>query len=68
MAYIIDDPRAWRVSKSGMSIKTGWSDEKKIVAKAPFALPAPEGAMLEWLENAEHICELHNATLKNEAP
>jgi hypothetical protein len=63
VGYIIDDPRAWRVSKSGMSIKTGWADEKKIVAKAPFVLPAPEGAMQEWLNNAERICEMHNAAL-----
>lgn len=66
MAYFIEDPRAWRVSKSGLEIKTGWADEKKVVARAPFAYPAgkfPEGAMAEWLANAERICELYNAAL-----
>lgn len=26
MSYFIDDPRKWRLSKSGFSIKTGWAD------------------------------------------
>lgn len=59
----IDDPRKWRISKSGYSIKTGWADEKKIVAKCP--VEASDGAAFnEWLENAEKICDLYNATLR----
>ena len=62
MSYYIDDERKWRISKSGFSIKTGWSDEKKIVAQYA-GLPNDYKAFQEWLDNAEHICELHNATL-----
>ena len=32
-SMFIDDPRKWRLSKSGFSIKTGWADEKKCIAK-----------------------------------
>ena len=67
MTYIIDRPDAWRISKSGMSIRTGWANEKKIVAKAPFQVPADEGQMREWLDNAERICEAHNSSLPMEA-
>lgn len=64
MSYIIDDPRAWRVSKSGFSIKTGWADEKKIIASYPGVVsPLDSERFNEWLDNAERICELHNATL-----
>lgn len=31
----IDDQRKWRISKSGYSIRTGWADEKKFIAKCP---------------------------------
>ncbi len=64
MTYFIDDPRKWRLSKSGFSIKTGWADEKKIIAKYPGSLaPLDATQFQEWLDNVEHICELHNATL-----
>jgi hypothetical protein len=64
MPYFIEDPRKWRLSKSGFSIKTGWSDEKKIIAKYPGALSPLDGAQFkEWMDNAEHICDLHNAAL-----
>lgn len=64
MTYFIDDPRKWRLSKSGFSIKTGWADEKKIIAKYPGVLsPLDNQQFQEWMDNAEHICELHNATL-----
>jgi len=64
MTYFIDDPRKWRLSKSGFSIKTGWADEKKIIAKYPGVLsPLDNQQFQEWFDNAEHICELHNAAL-----
>ena len=64
MTYFIDDPRKWRLSKSGFSLKTGWADEKKIIAKYPGALaPLDAKQFQEWMDNVEHICELHNATL-----
>lgn len=64
----IDDPRKWRLSQSGFSIKTGWSDEKKIIAKFPGEIRAlDEKQFTEWMANAELICELYNATLKPEA-
>jgi len=60
----IDDPRKWRLSMSGFSIKTGWSDSKKIIAKYPGARsPLDNPAFEEWVENAEKICELYNAAL-----
>ena len=64
MRQEIDDPRKWRVSMSGHSIKTGWGDEKKIIASYPGkAQPLDSEKFQEWLENAEHICQLHNSTL-----
>lgn len=63
MTYEIDDPRKWRISKSGFSIKTGWADEKKFIARYPYpASPLDNEKFKEWLENAEIICALHNAT------
>ncbi len=64
MTYFIDDPREWRVSRSGYSIKTGWGDDKRIVASyhnpnSPFDQKRFE----QWLEDAERICDLHNTTL-----
>jgi hypothetical protein len=60
----IDDPRKWRLSKSGYSIKSGWSDEKKIIAQYPGAvLPLNDDQFQEWMYNAEIICKLYNATL-----
>ena len=67
MRQEIDDPRKYRVSMSGFSIKTGWGDEKKIVAKYPGqAIPLDETAYMKWLEDAKRICEAHNTTLTAE--
>jgi hypothetical protein len=64
MIQEIDDSRKWRVSMSGFSIKTGWGDAKKIIAEYPGkAQPLDAKKYEEWLENAEHICQLHNLTL-----
>lgn len=67
MTYFIDDPRKWRLSKSSFSIKTGWGDGKKTIAKYPGTLTPMNTKQYqqyqEWLDNVEHICELHNATL-----
>lgn len=60
----IDDPRKWRLSKSGFSIKTGWADEKKIIASYPGAGSPLNGKQFqEWIDNANRICELHNKSL-----
>lgn len=60
----IDDPRKWRISKSGFTVRTGWADDKKFIAKYPGATsPLNYEQFNEWLKNAESICELHNATL-----
>jgi hypothetical protein len=60
----IDDPRKWRVSMSGYTIRTGWADEKKFIARYPGATdPLDHQQFGEWMENAEKICELYNATL-----
>ena len=61
----IDDPRKWRLSRSGYSIRTGWSDEKKTIAKCPYSQPMDEAKYQEWIDNAERICDLHNASLED---
>lgn len=58
----IDDPRKWRISMSGYSIKTGWGDEKRIVAKCPVA--DATNSFRQWLEDAQVICDAHNAALE----
>jgi hypothetical protein len=64
MRQEIDDPRKYRVSMSGFSIKTGWGDEKRIVAKYPGqATPLDADAYQKCLDDAEKICEQHNAAL-----
>lgn len=66
MINFIDDPRKWRVSRSGNTIETGWPAEKSVIALCP--LGHLSGALHEkWLENAKLICELYNATLPKEA-
>lgn len=64
MPNFIEDGRKWRLSKSGTSIKTGWNDEKKFIAKYPGSLSPIDGYKFqEWMDNAEMICDLYNATL-----
>jgi hypothetical protein len=51
----------WRISKDGLSIKTGWGDNQRIIAKYPGIVnPLSEKKYQEWLDNAEYICELKN--------
>jgi len=64
MRQEIDDPRKYRISMSGYSIKTGWGDEKRIVASYPGKTnPLDQDAYQQWIIDAERICELHNASL-----
>lgn len=60
----IDDPRKWRVSKSGFSIRTGWSTDKQIITQysGPRS-PMDNEAFRKWYEAAERICDLYNSTL-----
>lgn len=53
----------WRVSRSGFSIRTGWGDEKNIIAQAPNGTVGNAEKYTVWLENAELICKLHNDAL-----
>lgn len=66
----IDDPRKWRLSRSGYAIVTGWGDERKVIAQAPGGLQLESVAQKldEWAANAERICELYNATLPPRTP
>lgn len=65
----ISDPRKWRISKSGFSIKTGWADEKKYIAKYPGQVqPLDVEAFKQWMENAQLICDLHNEQFNKEPP
>ena len=56
------NPEKWRISKSGYSIKTGWGDEKKIIAQCP-AKPGDMEGYKSWLANAETIVDLYNAEI-----
>lgn len=67
MNEFIDDPRKWRISKSGFSIKTGWATDKKIIAKYPGKIsPLDNLQFQEWFSNAQLICDLYNNTLAKE--
>lgn len=60
----ISDPRKWRISRSGFSIRTGWGDADTTIADYPatvFPLDPPTYEC--WLEQAQKICDAHNATL-----
>jgi len=63
MSEIIDS-RCWRVSMSGFTIRTGWGNEKKFIAKYPGrSVPLDNEHFTEWLDNAEKICKLYNDSL-----
>lgn len=62
---VIDDPRKWRISMSGLSIKTGWAGDKTCIAKyAGRRRPMNHAEFKTWMENAIAICDAHNASLK----
>lgn len=68
-ANFIDDPRKWRVSKSGFSIRTGWNEDKTIIARYPGASsPLDNEHFQKWLDAAFAICELYNSLLAAAAP
>lgn len=67
----IESENHWRVSHSGYSIKCGWSDNVRIVCQYPGSSEPGklDGARFEqWLTDAEHICELHNAAIAAAPP
>lgn len=68
MTYEITDERKWRISKSGYSIKTGRGETERIVCSYPEPYRAdPNYARFQqWMEDAEAICEAHNAALAGE--
>jgi hypothetical protein len=67
MSNEIASDRHYRISKSGYSIKTGWADNSRIVAKYPGSVSPLDGEQFEqWLEDAEQICQLQNAALTKE--
>jgi len=58
------DRNQWRLSRSGFSIRTGWGDEKIMIASYSGSATKLDAAEYQsWLDNAEHICDLHNGTL-----
>lgn len=61
----IDDPRKWRVSKSGYSVKTGWADDSRIVCSYhnPHERPLDAVRFQQWIDDAERMCDLYNAAL-----
>lgn len=64
MSYHIQSDKHWRVSKSGYSIKTGFAGNSRIVASyhAPHT-PLNGPRFEQWLEDAQHACDLHNASI-----
>ena len=61
---MIVNPNYWRVSKSGFSIVTGWSTDRKIICSYPGKIQPLDGdAFSTWLSNAELICELFNKNI-----
>lgn len=66
----INDPREWRISMSGYSIKTGWGDDERFVCAyhtAPNVKLDP-ARFQQWLDDAQEICDAHNAALAKDAP
>ena len=60
----IKNPDEWRISMSGFSIKTGWGDDEKIIAKYPYSTSNLDGKKFEeWIDNAEVICALYNKSI-----
>lgn len=57
--HIIENPKHWRISKSGFSIKTGWGDSKEIICHYHGVLDDMK-RFEKWLDNAERICDLYN--------
>ena len=66
MTDVIESELHWRVSKSGYSIKCGWSDSARIVCAYHNTTGKLDPKRFEqWLKDAEQICELHNRSLEN---
>lgn len=63
-ARVVDarSEHGWRVSRSGYSIKTGWGDEKKIIAQIPAT--TPKELVQAWIDAAGDIVEAHNASMQ----
>ena len=55
-AIPLDAEDLLRISKSGCSVKVGWSDEKRIVAKCPCEIGDAEG-FKQWMIDAERLCD-----------
>jgi len=69
MGYEIISDKHWRVSRSGFSIVTGWSDERVVISSYPgTAIPLNGDEFQKWLTAAEKICEAHNAALATTDP
>lgn len=60
------DKRKIRLSKSGYSIKSGWSEEKRIIAICPHSYEdickQPE-LFKQWMEDAEKLIDAYNNSL-----
>ena len=68
MSYHIQSDKHWRVSKSGYSIKTGFAGNSRIVASYHAPHTPLDGPRFEqWLEDAQHACDLHNASIDGTA-
>lgn len=63
MSYHIQGDSHWRISKSGYSIKTGFANNSRIVASFHAPVPLDSARFEKWLEDAQHACDLHNASV-----
>ncbi|MBU3748631.1 MAG: hypothetical protein FGM36_15270 [Burkholderiaceae bacterium] len=62
MTWVIESDQHWRVSKSGYSIKQGFMDDVKIVRRYEGRI-GDYVAFQAWLDEAEKLCDEHNAKL-----
>jgi len=61
---VVESEEAWRVSKSGFSIKRGWGDDCRIVTKYAGDTVNLDGAQFsKWLDDAQAICDAYNTAL-----
>jgi hypothetical protein len=52
----LDSEDYLRISKSGYSVKVGWNNEKRIIAKCPYEVGDMKG-FGQWMLDAERLCD-----------
>jgi hypothetical protein len=60
-AIAADSEDYLRISKSGYSVKVGWNNEKRIIAKCPYEI-GDMAQFRQWMIDAERLCDGWNRT------